>query len=152
MIGPLLLCQSGWREIGHFRVPPGLCFTTRVGAQPLIWKSLFILMQMKLIFTRKAVHLASFWKWGLLELGLFETAHFQWFVKSAGAHYKGTGTASQTLLTRVRFHQGCRLQVFPPQQQQNIFCTTILTSSWESFKLGHPMCIITGSSLDREKT
>ena len=22
--------------IGHFRVPPGLCFKTRVGAQPLI--------------------------------------------------------------------------------------------------------------------
>ena len=26
--------------IGHFRVPPGLCFKTKVGAQPLIWKSL----------------------------------------------------------------------------------------------------------------
>ena len=50
--------------IGHFRVPPGLCFKTRVGAQPLIWKSFFILMQIKLIFTRKVVHLASFWKWG----------------------------------------------------------------------------------------
>ena len=49
-------------SIGHFRVPPGLCFKTRVGAQPLIWKSFFILMQIKLIFTRKVVHLASFWK------------------------------------------------------------------------------------------
>ena len=38
----------------------GLCFKTRVGAQPLIWKSFFILMQIKLIFTRKVVHLASF--------------------------------------------------------------------------------------------
>ena len=46
--------------IGHFRVPLGLCFKTRVGAQPLIWKSSFILMQIKLIFTRKVVHLASF--------------------------------------------------------------------------------------------
>ena len=55
--------------IGHFRVPPGLCFKTRVGAQPLIWKSFLILMQIKLIFTRKVVHLASFWKWGFLELG-----------------------------------------------------------------------------------
>ena len=55
---------------GHFRVPPGLCFKTRgVGAQPLIWKSFFILMQIKLIFTRKVVHLALFWKWGFLELG-----------------------------------------------------------------------------------
>ena len=55
--------------IEHFRVPPGLCFKTRVGAQPLIWKSFFILMQIKLIFTRKVVHLVSFWKWGVLELG-----------------------------------------------------------------------------------
>ena len=31
--------------IDHFRVPPGLCLKTRVGAQPLIWKSFFILMQ-----------------------------------------------------------------------------------------------------------
>ena len=55
--------------IVHFWVPQGLCFKTRVGAQPLIWKSFFILMQIKLIFTRKVVHLASFWKWGFLELG-----------------------------------------------------------------------------------
>ena len=26
-------------------VPPGLCFKTRVGAQPLIWKSFLILIQ-----------------------------------------------------------------------------------------------------------
>ena len=26
------------KPIGHFRVPPGLCFKTKVGAQPLIWK------------------------------------------------------------------------------------------------------------------
>ena len=58
-----------FNSTGHFRVPPGLCFKTRVGAQPLIWKSFFILMQIKLIFTRKVVHLASFWKWGFLELG-----------------------------------------------------------------------------------
>ena len=38
---------------GHFRVPPGLCFKARVGAQPLILKSLFILTEIKLIFTRK---------------------------------------------------------------------------------------------------
>ena len=49
-----------FQPIGHFRVPPGLCFKTRVGAQPLMWKSFFILMQIKLIFTRKVVHLASF--------------------------------------------------------------------------------------------
>ena len=65
--------------LGHFRVPPGLYFKTRVGAQPLIWKSFFILMQIKLIFTRKVVHLASFWKWGFLELGsgLFQRTSFK---------------------------------------------------------------------------
>ena len=31
-----------------------------IGAQPLMWKSFFILIQIKLIFTRKVVHLASF--------------------------------------------------------------------------------------------
>ena len=30
---------------------------------------IFILVQVKLIFTRKVVHQASFWKWGFLELG-----------------------------------------------------------------------------------
>ena len=30
---------------------------------------ILILMQIKLIFTRKVAHLASFWKWGFLELG-----------------------------------------------------------------------------------
>ena len=55
-----LTFYSGEHEIGHFQVPPDLCFKTRVGAQPLKWKSFFILMQIKLIFTRKVVHLASF--------------------------------------------------------------------------------------------
>ena len=50
------------KKIGHFWVPPGVCFKTRVGAQPLIWKSFVILMQMN-----SFVHLASFWKWGFLE-------------------------------------------------------------------------------------
>ena len=53
----LLSCLIPCLLIGRFRVPPGLCFKTRVGAQPLIWKSFFILMQTKLIFTRKVVHL-----------------------------------------------------------------------------------------------
>ena len=51
-----------------FRVPPSLCIKTRVSAQPLIWKWFFIVVQIKLIFTRK-VHLTLFWKWGFLELG-----------------------------------------------------------------------------------
>ena len=61
-ITTFLLCSLLFQHniIGHFRVPSGLRFKTRVGAQPLIWKSFFILMQIKLIFTRKVVHLASF--------------------------------------------------------------------------------------------
>jgi len=55
--------------VGHFGVPPGLCMKTKLGAQPLIWKWFFILMQIKLIFTRNVSYLASFWKWGFLELG-----------------------------------------------------------------------------------
>ena len=56
--------------IDHFRVPPGLCFKTRVGAQPLIWKSFFIIRQIKLIFTRKVVHLASLESEGFLNSGV----------------------------------------------------------------------------------
>ena len=35
----------------------------------MIWIWFFILIQIKLIFTRKVAHLASFWKRGFLELG-----------------------------------------------------------------------------------
>ena len=38
-------------------------------SQPLICPWFFILMQVKLIFTRKVEHLTSFWKWWFLELG-----------------------------------------------------------------------------------
>ena len=55
--------------LGHFRVVPSLCFKARLSAKPLIWKRFFILMQIKLIFTRKVLHQASFWKWKNLELG-----------------------------------------------------------------------------------
>ena len=39
---------------------PFLSIKTRLSAQPLIWKWFFILLQIKLIFTRKVMHLASF--------------------------------------------------------------------------------------------
>ena len=48
--------------------PRGLCIKTRLSAQPLIWKWFFILMQIKLVFTRKVVLSVSLWKWGFLEL------------------------------------------------------------------------------------
>ena len=61
---PLIFSQQAISEF-----PPSLCIKTRLNAQPLIWKWFFILMQITLIFTRKFVHLASFWKWGFLKLG-----------------------------------------------------------------------------------
>ena len=87
---PNIVCGSWLWKIGHFQVPPGLCIRTRLSAQPLIWKWFFILTQVKLIFTRKVEHLASFWKWGFFELGsgLFsrglelirKTKNFEWIM------------------------------------------------------------------------
>ena len=48
---------------------PSLCFKARVSAKPLIWKLFYIFMQTKLIFTKKVLHFASFWKREFLELG-----------------------------------------------------------------------------------
>ena len=61
--------------IGHFRVPKNLTLKLRLSAKLLIWKWFLIMMQIKLIFTTKVSHLASFWKWDFLELGngLFES-------------------------------------------------------------------------------
>ena len=55
-------------KIGHFRVPKNLPFKARLSVKPLIWKWFLIVMQIKLIFTTKVSHLASFWKWDFLEL------------------------------------------------------------------------------------
>ena len=49
--GTLLLTFKG--PIVHFRVPQGLCFKTRVGAQPLIWKSFFHSQANKTHFHKK---------------------------------------------------------------------------------------------------
>ena len=46
--------------IGHFRVPKNLPFKASLSAKPLIWKWFLIMMQVKLIFTTKVSHLASF--------------------------------------------------------------------------------------------
>ena len=42
------------------------------------WSIIYILMQIKLLFTRKVLHLPSFWKWEFLELGnsLFSWLYF----------------------------------------------------------------------------
>ena len=88
--------------LGHFRVSPGLCLKTRVGAQPLIRKSFFILMQIKLIFTRKVVYLASFSKWGFLELGsdLLATCMY-----NASFHEQNDSRPAQT--GRLKPHNNC---------------------------------------------
>ena len=68
--GPLCLTcikELHWHRNKPFPSSPGLCIKTRLSAQLLIWKWYFILMQIKPMFTRKVLHLASFWRWGFLE-------------------------------------------------------------------------------------
>ena len=47
MLSKVMITCSAW--IGHFWVPLGLCIKTRSSVQPLIWKWIFIFMQIKLI-------------------------------------------------------------------------------------------------------
>ena len=62
------LCVSGESKIlsfliiaiDHVRFGPSLCFKTRLSAKLLITIYFFIFMQIKLIFSRKVFHLASF--------------------------------------------------------------------------------------------
>ena len=54
--------------LGHFRVASSLCFKARLSLKSLAWKWCFILIQIKLIFTRKVLRLAWFWKLDTLEL------------------------------------------------------------------------------------
>ena len=69
--------------IGHLRVPQGLCI--KVSAQPLTRKWFFIFRPIKLIFTRKVVHLASFWFWGFLGLGSLRTSSPIWASEASRA-------------------------------------------------------------------
>ena len=61
------MIRRKWR----FRVALSFSWKARLRTKPLIWKCFFIFIftQIKLIFTRKVSHLASFWKWEFLELG-----------------------------------------------------------------------------------
>ena len=62
-------------SMGHSRVAPSLCFKERLGGKLLRWKWFYIFMQIKLIITRKVLHLASFSNWESfveLENGLFQ--------------------------------------------------------------------------------
>ena len=44
--------------IGQFRVASSLCIKAKIRTKPLIWKLMFILIHIKLIFTRKVLHLS----------------------------------------------------------------------------------------------
>ena len=57
------------RDNRPFQNSPGPLFQNEDRCSAFAMKSFFILMQIKLIFTRKVVHLDSFWKWGSLEPG-----------------------------------------------------------------------------------
>ena len=67
MLWTTQMIRRKWR----FRVPLSFSWKARLRTKPLIWKCFFIFIftQIKLIFTRKVSHLASFWKWEFLELG-----------------------------------------------------------------------------------
>ena len=55
--------------IGHFRVPPGFCFKTRIGAQPSIWKWFFHSHSNKTHFHKKGCAPSLILKVRFLELG-----------------------------------------------------------------------------------
>ena len=61
--------ESGRTKTRPFPSSPGPLFQNEGRCSAIDMEIIFILRQIKLIFTRKVVHLASFWKWGFLELG-----------------------------------------------------------------------------------
>ena len=77
---------------GHFRIPLGLCIETRLSAQPLLWKWIFMLLQIIFILTTKVVHQASFWKWGSLELGNDLSRDFHSLLTSLSSIFRIYGT------------------------------------------------------------
>ena len=111
-LSKVVITCSAW--ISHFQVPAGLCIKTRLSAQPFIWKWIFILMQIKLIYTRKIVHMASFWKRGLLQLGSgLLTPSFLWkgegdwveetFAKTTKTIVRGIGKCAYCWLVCPQF-------------------------------------------------
>ena len=75
-------------SISHFRVPPALCIETRLSAQPLIRRWFFILMQIKLIFTRKVAAWPHFESEGFWNLAVAYCL-WHWCHKQ----YRGCGSA-----------------------------------------------------------
>ena len=57
-------CVIHWLPSSELQDARSLCLKTRPNA-----KQISIIMQSKLFFTRKFLHVASFWNWGCLKLG-----------------------------------------------------------------------------------
>ena len=103
--------QSGvWksRKICHLRISrafnrpfpsfPGPLFQNEGRRSAFDIGSFFILKQIEPIFTRKVEHLASFWKWGFLELGSGLLKHFE------HAPYGSISLIEKTLHTTLSRH------------------------------------------------
>ena len=56
-------------------------------------------MQIKLIFTRKVVYLASFWKWEFLELGSGLLANTSWSARDPRNNYRTHYGSSPILIS-----------------------------------------------------
>ena len=104
-------CDSGhwiplWQlSIGHFRVPPGLCIKTRLGAQLFLWKWVLFAWEWKIISISKIEHLTSFWCRGPGELanGLL---NITWMSNRPFPHYPPVSKHNKEMRTRLgeQFH------------------------------------------------
>ena len=69
----LLLSRANTLRNAHNRPPfpgcPKPLFPSKVDCEAIDMKIIFSLMQITLIFTRKVLHWASFWKWESVKLG-----------------------------------------------------------------------------------
>ena len=103
-VTPHLLCLSSFycflflrhkTKTDHCRSAPSLNLKAMLSAKPLIWSWFLILMQIKLIFTRKGLHFASFCKREFLEVGNRE--------KNVTSHYHGgkISASQQSFLTET---------------------------------------------------
>ena len=98
-----------WRHVQtnnrSFPSSPGPLYQNEVKCSAFDMELFFILMQVKLIFTRKVVHLASFWKWGFLELGsgLFPKVTYVLFpLPSSNFHFAPLSSHCSFLFVREK--------------------------------------------------
>ena len=94
-----------WGIIGHFRVLLGLRIKARLSAQPLKWKRVFILMQLKLTFTRTGCALGL-----ILKLRVFGTR--KWPI-----HFTNFGIMN----THVRWVKASKLILSHKQRKYRVY-------------------------------